>query len=722
MEKDPIKVLIIEDDPNYFVLINERLVQQRKPSFEVVRSKILQSGIDRLKQGDIDVILLDLFLPDSKGLDSFITLHAQYPEIPTIILTSLDDDNVAAEAIAKGAQDYLVKGSFDRELFIKSICYAISRHQVQSQLKRSSQENEESKKTIKEREERFRSLVSNIPGAVYRYVKNENGSWEIEFISSMIKDISGWTAADLIGKGVSAFFEKVLPQDLDVVQKAFSQAAAEGGSFSVDYRIRHADGDFRWAHEQGRGIKDSAGRVCYVDGVIFDVTERTREKEKLNRLVYYDSLTNLPNKELFIDRLDQVVAHARRKNEIGAVLFLDLDHFKRINDTLGHAVGDQLIKAVSIRLAKTVYESDTVTRIGGASFMVLLPRIEKPEYAENAANKIITAFKTPFIINDHELFTSCSIGMAIFPNDGAESETLLKNADAAMHMAKERGRNRYQLFSSAIANNSFERLVLENSLRHALERNEFQLHYQPQLDIRSGKITGVEALIRWHHPDLGFIPPMEFIPIAEETGLIHPLGEWVIRTACQQKKIWHQQGLKSLKVAFNLSARQFHYANLLELITNIIKEIDLDPSSLDLELTESTIMSHLEETTETLKKLKDMGMNISIDDFGTGYSSLMYLKSFPIDTIKIDKSFVRDVTTDADDRAITQAIISMAHSLKLDVVAEGVETAPQLAFLQSQDCDKMQGFLYSKPLPPTELAALLNDTNGKSFLAKIHNK
>lgn len=716
MKKDVKKVLIIEDDPNYFILVNERLSQNQSPSFELFRSKHMQSGLERLKENDIDVVLLDLMLPDSEGLDSFLSVRKAFPLIPVIILTAMDDDDLAAQAIAHGAQDYLTKGSFDRELLVKSICYAISRNQSQVQLQKYYQENERSKRSLQDKDERFRSLVSNIPGAVYRYTLSAPGEWKLDFVSDVIRDISGFMASEFMERSITVYFEKILPQDLPLLHDAFEKAVREGGMFSVDYRIRHANGDFRWVHDHGRAVRGDEGKVIHVDGVISDVTERTREKERFNHLVYYDALTNLPNRELFVDRLDQAIQQARRKKEMGAVLVLDLDHFKRINDTLGHPIGDQLIKAVSVRLLKVLFDSDTVTRIGGGAFIIMLPRVAKTENAENVANKLLMAFKSPFLINEHELFTSCSIGIALFPNDGETSDILIKNADAAMHIAKERGKDRFQLFSSSIANNSFERLVLENSLRRALERNEFCLYYQPQLDLRTGKVVGTEALIRWKHPDLGFIPPMEFIPIAEETGLIHPIGEWVLKTACEQKKIWDQQGFKPFRISVNLSARQFHYANLVDMVGDTIRKSGIDAKELDLELTESTIMDRLEETTLTLRRLKNMGTHISIDDFGTGYSSLMYLKTFPIDIIKIDKSFVNDVTTDPDNQAITQAIISMAHSLKLEVVAEGVETREQLELLRSQNCDIMQGYLFSKPIPADEIGPFLSSDTAKKIL------
>ena len=712
-----LKVLVIEDDPNYFILLNERLSQNKDPSFELVRSKHMQSGLERLRESDIDVVLLDLTLPDSEGLNSFVSVHTAFPLVPIIILTAINDNDLAAQAIAFGAQDFLTKGSFDRQLLVKSICYAVSRNKSQAQLQKYYQENERSKRVFLERDERFRSLVSNIPGAVYRYTLSVAKEWEMDFISDVIKDIAGYPADNFIGKNISHYFEKVLPQDLPLLKDAFEKAVQHGNLFAVDYRVRHLNGDFRWVHDRGRAVRDTAGRVTHVDGVISDTTERTKEKERFNQLVYYDALTNLPNRELFVDRLDQAIQQARRKKETGAVLALDLDHFKRINDTLGHPIGDQLIKAVSVRLLKLLFDSDTITRISGGAFIILLSRVAKSEDAENVATKLLTAFKAPFLINEHELFTSCSIGIALFPNDGETSDILIKNADAAMHISKERGKDRYQLFSSSIANSSFERLVLESSLRRAMERKEFQLFYQPQLDLRTGKTIGAEALIRWKHPDLGFIPPMEFIPIAEETGLIHPIGEWVLKTACEQKKLWDRQGFESFRVSVNLSARQFHYANLVDMVGDTIRKSGIDPKCLDLELTESTIMDRLEETTLTLKRLKNMGARISIDDFGTGYSSLMYLKTFPIDCVKIDKSFVNDVTTDPDDQAITHAIISMAHSLHLEVVAEGVETKEQLELLKSQSCDVIQGYLFSKPIPVDDVSPFLLSDAVKKILS-----
>lgn len=715
MDKKLIKILVIEDDPNYFALLQERLGPNQNPTFELVRCKLLKTGLERLKENDIDVILLDLMLPDSQELATFEAVHDNFPEVPIIILTFVDDDALAAHAIGLGAQDYLLKGSFDRQLLIKSICYAVSRHQVQAQLQKYYLETEASKRTLQDKDERLRSLVANIPGVVYRYILGPEG-WTVEFLSDMILGLAGVSATQIMGRSIAKHFEIILPQDLPAVQEAFDHASEQGTAFSIDYRIRHKNGDFRWVHDQGRGVKDEHGDVTHIDGLLFDITERKMEKDKIEQLSSYDTLTNLPNRQVFVESLDKAISQARRQRESGAVLVLDLDHFKRINDTLGHKKGDELLMAVSVRLKKTLYDSDMLTRVSGGLFMALLPRISKVAHAENAANKILVAFKSPFQIDGKEHFTTCSIGIAMFPADGVTSDDVIKNADAAMHRAKDHGKDRYHFYSSSITTKSLDRLMMENSLRRALERNEFRLFYQPQLDLRDGKVKGVEALVRWQHPEFGLTPPLDFIPIAEESGLIHAIGEWVLKAACEQKKAWNRQGFHSLRIAVNLSARQFHYANLVDLVSNVLKKVGLSPNELELELTESTIMAFLDETKTTLSKLKDMGVHISIDDFGTGYSSLMYLKTFPIDTIKIDKSFVRDVTVDADDRAITQAIISMAHSLKLDVVAEGVETTEQLELLKSQNCDMIQGFLYSKPIPAEGVISLISNGASQKLL------
>jgi len=408
-------------------------------------------------------------------------------------------------------------------------------------------------------------------------------------------------------------------------------------------------------------------------------------------------------------RLGQALIKAQRNNDRAAVMFLDLDRFKVINDTLGHSIGDLLLQEVAARLTGCVREGDTVSRLGGDEFVILLPELRDAEDAYLVAQKLLAAAALPFEEHGHELHISASIGISFYPDDGASAEMLMKNADVAMYRAKEMGRNNYQFYRADMNARSFERLAMETSMRRALEREQFELYYQPRYELPDGRIVGVEALIRWHHPDLGLVAPAQFIPLAEEAGLILPIGEWVLRAAATQGKAWQQAGIPPLFMAVNVSARQFRQADFAGKVGQILQDTGFDPCWLELELTETTLMSHAEENVESLNRLKAMGIRIAIDDFGTGYSSLSYLKRLPVDILKIDRSFVSDVTVNLDDAAIVEAIIAMARSLGLNVVAEGVETAEQSKFLQARKCDEMQGYYYSKPLPADQLLQRLAD-------------
>ncbi|MFQ5646884.1 MAG: EAL domain-containing protein [bacterium] len=440
-----------------------------------------------------------------------------------------------------------------------------------------------------------------------------------------------------------------------------------------------------------------------------------RNEIDLNRQFYNDPLTDLANRQLFKERLALQIERAKQSNKTLAVIFLDLDHFTDLNDALGDDAGDELLKRVAGLLKKTVRTDDTLARLGDDEFAVIIPDITKAEYAVNIVHKIVNNFKAPIVIQGHELFITLSIGISVFPENGQSPEILMKNADVAMYRAKEEGRNCYKLYTSTMNAKAFERLVLENNLRKAIERNEFILHYQPQISLSSGEIMGMEALVRWQHPELGLIPPVEFIPLAEETGLIIPLGEWTMKTACAQCAAWRTQGYRLLRVAVNLSARQFQQLNLEKKIADILTKTGLDSSYLELEITESAIMDNVESAIITMQRLHDQGIHISIDDFGTGYSSLSYLKKFPIKTLKIDRSFVSHIDTNPDDRAIATAIIAMAHSLNLKVVGEGVETREQLNLLLSLHCDEIQGYYFSKPLDADLFVKLLSKNQNQKF-------
>jgi len=458
-------------------------------------------------------------------------------------------------------------------------------------------------------------------------------------------------------------------------------------------------------------MKDNLTRLCpAIERELREVEvrrDRKRAEDTVERQAHYDLLTNLPNRTTFRDRLTVALAQAGRNRKMLAVLFVDLDRFKTIVDTLGHTIGDQVLRGVAERLGASLEEGDTLARMGGDEFVILLPQINRADRAVRVAQRIIEAIKPPFHFDRNELHITMSIGITLFPYDGEDADTLLKNADTALYRAKEQGRNNYQLYTPAMNARAFERLALENSLRRAVERKEFLMYYQPQIDVRTQTIVGAEALLRWQHPDLGIVYPSEFISIAEETGLITQLGEWVLRTACMQNKVWQKAGLPPITVAVNLSARQFQQQDLVENVARILKETGLDARWLEMEITEGIAMQNADYTNVLLRGLKEMGVRVALDDFGTGYSSLNYLKKFPIDTLKIDQSFVRDLTTDANDAAIANAVIVLAHSLKLKVIAEGVETRQQEAFLLEHHCDLIQGFLFSSPLPAAAFEVLI---------------
>lgn len=442
--------------------------------------------------------------------------------------------------------------------------------------------------------------------------------------------------------------------------------------------------------------------------LVAQIRERKLAEERFEHLAHHDSLTGLPNRVLFHDRLHLAMIEAKRRQQSAAIMFLDADRFKTINDTLGHDVGDELLKQIATRLTSCLRAGDTISRLAGDEFALVLPGMENVDHTRHLAQRLLTCFSEPFLIKEQQIFITASIGVTHYPGDATSVEGLLKNADTAMYRAKDAGRNNFQFYSADMHANAVKRLRMENALRGATERGELVLHYQPLVDLKSGRIEGVEALLRWNHPELGLVPPLDFIPLAEESGLIIPIGEWVLRTACTQVRAWQEAGLAPLRLSVNLSARQFQ-KNLVDMVASILEETRLEPKYLELELTESVVMENPEMAVATLDALDHMGVRLSIDDFGTGYSSLSYLKRFPIDTLKVDRSFVRDIPHDSDDMLITTGIIGLAHSLGIQVVAEGVETEAQLSFLYTQNCDAMQGYYFSKPLPASAFAQLMSE-------------
>jgi len=439
-----------------------------------------------------------------------------------------------------------------------------------------------------------------------------------------------------------------------------------------------------------------------------DVTERVQSEQTIRRLAYHDALTDLPNRALFVDRLTVALAQSRRTRQQVAVMFLDIDRFKMINDTLGHPAGDEVLRAIGAELSLLVRDGDTVARVGGDEFTLLLAGVGDDESVSGVASRILEMVRRPRLIGDQEMRVTTSVGIAVFPEDGEDVETLLRNADTAMYRAKAQGRDNFQTYTPAMSAEIVHRVSTESDLRRALEREEFVVYYQPQLDRETWQITGAEALIRWQHPSRGLVPPAEFISVAEETGLIVPIGEWVLRAACRANKTWQDAGWPPLTVTVNLSALQFQQENLVAMIAGVLRETGLSPRYLEMEITEGTMIHNPEFAATVIQELREMGVHVSIDDFGTGYSSLNYLKRFPIDRLKIDRSFIEELTTDPNNAAIATAIIAMAHSLGLGVVAEGVETEEQLNFLVEHDCDMFQGYYIGRPEPEAMLRLLLS--------------
>jgi diguanylate cyclase (GGDEF)-like protein/PAS domain S-box-containing protein len=544
---------------------------------------------------------------------------------------------------------------------------------------------------LRDSENRVRMLLDNVDEGI---VSISSGG-RIELFNPGAERMFGYRSADILGENISilmpdpyrsehdGYLERYLHTgETHVIGTAREVTAqrSNGDVFPMELRISEFELD---------------GQAMFI-GIMHDITERKATEEKIIHLAHYDALTDLPNRSLVQDRIQQTIAWARRAEAQFAIMFIDLDKFKNINDTLGHDVGDQLLQMVAQRLTESLRAEDTVGRQGGDEFIVLLASLSAAEDSAVVAQKILGTLAAPFVINGQDLRTGASLGIAVYPQDGEDVETLLKNSDRAMYHAKEAGRSNYQFFAKEMNTVAAERLLLESSLRQAIDRNELLLHYQPLVNIADGRIIATEALVRWNHPELGLISPVRFIPIAEDSGVIVPLGDWVLRQACYQLKLWRELGIPLQRMAVNLSPHQFRQKHLFRNFIQILEETGVDPHWLGLEITENVIMENPEDAIATLGELKALGIELSLDDFGTGYSSLSYLKRFPIDKLKIDQSFVRDITTDADDEGLVAAIIVMAHQLDIRVVAEGVETEAQLAFLREHDCDEYQGYFFSR--------------------------
>ena len=697
--------LIVDDDAMMRLLIRQTLERAGFACHEAVNGA---AALEQFSTLQPDILLMDVMMPQMDGYEACARLR-QRPDgamVPVLMLTGLDDLESINRAYEVGATDFISK----------PISWGVLGHRARYMLRAS---------------QAFRDLAKHQASLENAQRIAHLGSWEWDLIREEIHwstetyRILGLETGEAI-VGFEPFIDLVHPDDRALVQAAFQQLLKTGKFSSEGARILRPDGTLRHIQLQGVGSFDTTGSVQHINGTIQDVSELKRAEERIRHLAYYDGITGLPNRQYFMERLQHALTQSRRHNRQLGVLSLNLDQFKRINDTLGHTAGNELLMSVASRLAEVVRQDDTlahpdqqsadaIARLDGDEFSLLISELVHYHDAARVARRLLDELRKPFSAAGQEIFVSASIGMALYPLDGEDAESLIKNAGAAMHFAKDQGRDNYQFYSRAMNSTALEKLSMESQLRKALEREELILHYQPKIRASTREVIGLEALIRWQHPELGMVPPSSFIKLAEDTGLIVPIGDWVLSEAARQNTAWQREALPPVHVGVNIAGLHFRQGQLMQSVAAALRGSSLDPACLELEVTESMLMDGVEVTLKTLFELKEMGVRLAIDDFGTGYSSLAYLKRFPLDSLKIDRSFIKDLPGDSEDAAITKAIIAMAHSLKLSVVAEGVETLKQLAFLQQHGCDLIQGFLFSRPVPADQIPQLL--TGGELKMA-----
>lgn len=685
------RLLLVEDNEADAHVLREMLNGSASGTTNLTHVRSMDEAVKHLAEQAVDVVLLDLGLPDAQGLGALRAAHAAAPRVALVVLTALDDEALAAQALQEGAQDYLIKGQIESFGLLRALRHAIERKNLED--------------ALFVEKERAQVTLNSIGDAV----ACTNLAGNITFLNLVAEQMTGWSWQEAVGRPMSEVFRILDADSRETIPNPMDLAVGRNRTLHLPSNsvLVRRDGVETAIEDSVAPIHDREGRATGAVIVFRDVSATRAMTLQIAHSAQHDFLTGLPNRMLLNDRVGQAIASAPRNGKQVAVLFLDLDGFKHINDSLGHPIGDKLLKSIARRLVDCVRGSDTVSRQGGDEFVVLLSEVDHSTDVAVAARRMLQAVAQTHVVDQHDLHVTASIGVSVYPDDGRDSETLVKNADTAMYQAKENGRQSYQFFKPAMNVRAVERQFIEEGLRRAEERREFTLQYQPLVDLRTGTITGAEALIRWTHPARGTVAPTHFIPIAEDCGLILPIGRWVLREACAQARAWVDAGLPLTTMAVNVSAMEFRDGDFLESLFAILAETGLDPKSLELEVTESALMKHAESTAAILHTLRERGVQVAVDDFGTGYSSLSYLRRFQIDALKIDQSFIRQITTAEDDAAIVTAIISMARSLKLRVVAEGVETPDELAFLQARHCDEAQGNHFSRPLPPPQFARLL---------------
>ena len=701
-EPQPLKILVVEDEPRY--LESTRLLL-RHYGHTVTTAVNAAQARTRLSDESYDLVMLDLHLPDATGLDILADMAPQLEQSMVIVVSGDTSIDSAIQALKAGAYDFLRK-PYEPEELVKSLRNAARELALK-------QENGVIQARLERSEQWHRFLVNNSPDIIYTL----DAEGRFSYLNDCVEGITGYSKAELLGQPWETLVLEAErePARWRMNERRTGERATRNYELLLQKRLP-ADAS-ELAHSQvvvelsASGMyqeaADGSRRFVGTYGVARDISERKKAEATITFQAYHDLLTGLPNRALFKDRLTQAIANARRHGLLLAVMFLDLDRFKSVNDTLGHLVGDELLQLTSQRLRHCLREGDTLARIGGDEFMLLLPHIRTRDNAAYIAEKILAALKAPFHLNSHELYISASIGIAVYPDDGVTHETLIKHADIAMYSAKDQGRNDYRFFDSGLNQHLTGRMAVESDLRRGLQRGEFEMHYQPKVDTMHGRIIGMEALIRWHHPQRGLVHPDEFIPIAEESGLIAPMSEWVLDTVCRQARAWRDQSLPPTALAVNLPARHIEHPDFVDQFVRVLRDHSLEGSGIGIEITESTLMRDMEGSVHKLRQLSDIGVEISIDDFGTGYSSLSYLKRLPVHCLKIDRSFVHDLHSQENGVPLVAGIVAMAKGLRLNLVAEGVETQAQLEFLRQIGCDAYQGYLFSQAVSAEEATRLL---------------
>jgi diguanylate cyclase (GGDEF)-like protein/PAS domain S-box-containing protein len=688
-----VQVLLVEDNDGDARLVEVMIQGTFGKDIELSRARSLAEALELLDSSLPDCVVLDLGLPDSDGLEAVRRIKARAPLMAVVVLTGGVDVELGTAAVRAGAQDYLVKGNTIDETLTRSIRYAVVRKRGEDALYRSQQSLAEAQHIAR------------------------LGSWELDLVT----DTMDWSEElcrlygypSVPAPGYKQFFDRLHPDDDSSIRAVLHSALGTRKPFDLEHRIVIPNQGIRWVRAQGRVELLDTGAPLWMRGTAQDITEQKLAEDALNHQVLHDDLTGLPNRVLLLDRLEQALAKLDRNSSMLGLLFIDVDRFKVPNDSLGHSVGDQILVAISKRLQATLRPGDTLARFGGDEFAILCEDLSSEGDALGIAARIGRAMVEPLNWGDGELIISVSTGIAVTASPYTSAESILRDADAAMYRAKEEGRSRCAVFAEPMRAKAVNRLNTEVSLRRALAEDQLEVHYQPLVKLPDGQIIGTEALVRWQHPTRGLVAPGEFISIAEETGLIVALGAKVLRDAAQQTKAWQQHpGCSELTVAVNLSAVQLKHSDLVEMVEDVLRETELAPSTLEFEITESVLMGDASQATRILESLKALGVRLSVDDFGTGYSSLSYLKRFPIDTVKIDRSFVDGLGEDPADSAIVAAIVGVANALKLETIAEGVETSLELEELIELGCTYAQGYLFARPQPASELVVILNKQVG----------